>query len=194
MKLMLTCTIAAFGVLALVAAARQHGAAQPTPSTLDVIASRPAARAGVAGYDVAAQLSNQDLAQQSDTIVVARAVQTGIFWTADGRNLYTLVTVDVLETLKGDPVTTLVVAIPGGMDANRAVPIAVTYPAGPQLGVGEEAVLFLTDGSDAVAGSHAIAGFARGKFSIGADQMVRVGEDAVSLAAFTQEIRGYLQQ
>ena len=146
------------------------------------------------GYDVAAHLSNQELAQQADAIVVATATQTGIFWANDGRNLYTLVTVDVRDTLKGDQSTTLTVAIPGGIDANRRFPIAMTYPGGPQLGVGEEAVLFLTHADDEVAGTYAIAGFAQGKFAIGAGDMVRVGEETVPLAAFTQEIRGYLQQ
>lgn len=191
MKLLLTGTLLSLGVIALVAA-RQQTSPPSTSKLQNVIAQRPPAAAGTAGFDVGARLSTQDLARQSDAIVVARAMQTEVYWSANGRNLYTLVTVEVRETLKGESVSTLVVALPGGIDANRKVPIAVTYPGGPQLGVGEEVVLFLNS-TDDVAGSYAIAGFAQGKFSIGADQMVQVGEDTVSLAAFTQEIRGYLQ-
>jgi hypothetical protein len=193
MKISLTGTIAALGIIALAAAQVERPQNQSSPSAEPgVIRERPASRAGMTGYD-AASLTNEELTQQSDRIVVARVVDTEIFWTADGRNLYTLVTVDVVESVKGDAITTLVVAIPGGIDANRKIPIAVTYPGGPQLGVGEQAVLFLNDGGDQVAGSYAIAGFSQGKFAIGPDATVEVGGESVSLAAFTQEIRGYLQ-
>src|SRR4029453_12747084 len=82
---------------------------------------RPAAAggAGAAGFDIGERLSNRDLALQSDLIVTGRAVDTRIFWANEGRSLFTLVSVAVDDTLKGDQSSTITVALPGGVDAAR---------------------------------------------------------------------------
>jgi hypothetical protein len=81
------------------------------------------------------------------------------------RDLVTFVTVSVTETLKGEPLSSVTVAIPGGIDANRRFPVAVTYPGAPSLGPDEEVLLFLVNGQD-VSGAFAVAGFSQGKFSV----------------------------
>jgi hypothetical protein len=168
----------------------------------------------VTGFDVAAHLTNQDLATQADLIVIGRAVASRNEWVNDGRNLYTLVTVAVEETLKGEQGAITLVAIPGGVDANRRIPIAMTYPGAPRIAPDEEVLRFLTHADDEIVGSYGITGFAQGKFSIvagdqgtpmvgrnlsglrtaGSEKVVRGGDTLVPLAAFKQEISGYLQQ
>ena len=137
------------------------------PAALGVVRSPSGPGQGsVTGFDVAAHLTNQDLATQSDLIVIGKAVESRIEWVNDGRNLYTLVTVSVEETLKGERGATATVAIPGGVDANRRIPIAMTYPGAPRIAPDEEVFLFLTHADDEIAGSYGITGFAQGKFSI----------------------------
>jgi hypothetical protein len=92
------------------------------------------------------------------------------------RTLITLATVSVSESLKGNETSSLVVALPGGVDANRKFPVAMTYPGAPQLRPGENVFLFLT-AADEVPGSYTVAGFSQGKFSIITDED---GEQVVS--------------
>lgn len=163
----------------------------------------------VTGFDIAAPLTNRELAEQSDVIAIGQATGTQPYW-AD-RNLFTLVTFAVSETLKGDGGGTITVALPGGVDATRRIPIAMTYPGAPRISRDEEVFLFLTREVEEVPGSYAIAGFSQGKFSIipadggasaglrslgaqsPAARQVRVGDALVALSSFTEEIRGYLQ-
>jgi hypothetical protein len=197
------------GVLLLVTAATSSS---PSPvRTIQQDASpralpAPVPRAGMTAIDVGTLLSRRELAVQSAQIVVGTAVDRMTQWSADGRNLYTLVTVAVEQTLKGDASESVIVALPGGIDANRRIPIAMTYPGGPQIGHGEEAVLFLTPADDEVPGARAITGFSQGKFVIEsgpppdpslrmqrAERTVRVGDSSVPLSAFLDEIRSYIQ-
>jgi hypothetical protein len=79
-----------------------------------------------------------------------------------------LATVAVSESLKGTPGETLTVVLPGGVDANRKIPVAMTYPGAPRLTPGENAFLFLS--SDSEVGGYNVTGFAQGKFSIVNDE------------------------
>ena len=204
--------LCAAGVTAIVAGL--WGTPTVTPAAHQVADRRSdvvrAPRSGsVTGFDVAAQLTNRDLTEQSDVIAIGQATDTRPYW-AD-RNLFTLVTIAVSETLKGDGSGTIIVALPGGVDANRRIPIVMTYPSAPFISPDEEVFLFLTWDEEEAPGSYAIAGFAQGKFSIvpadggaavglrtlgpqsPADKQVRVGDALVPLSAFKEEIRGYLQ-
>jgi hypothetical protein len=121
----------------------------------------------------AIRLSNDDLTDQADLIVVGRAVDQETRWV--GRNLVTLVTVAVTEAIKGEAVGSITVALPGGIDAKRKFPVAMTYAGAPRLSANEEVFLFLTAG-DEVEGSYAVSGFSQGKFSI----VEEAGEKKVS--------------
>jgi hypothetical protein len=99
------------------------------------------------------------------------------------------------------------------VDANRAVPIAMTYPGAPQITPGENVFLFLTNSGE-VPGSYTVAGFSQGKFSIVTDedgeQMVardlrktslksdngihRGLNNTIPLSKLKDEVRGYLNQ
>lgn len=204
-------TIAILSVIGLTAAFSsdrlQHDSlAEPARASADVERA-PGAGAGdaMAGFDQGLPLSNRELATQSDAIVVGRATETQPFWVDSGRNLVTLVTIAVDQTVKGDNAATVTVALPGGVDANRKFPIAMTYPGAPRIAPDEDVLLFLVHADDEVAGSYAVTGFSQGKFAIesgpapaglraqAASRNVRVGGALVPLSTFVDEIRSYLQ-
>jgi hypothetical protein len=115
---------------------------------------------------LALALSLEDMVNQSDVIAIGNVLETRSVWI--DRNLVTLATVAVSESLKGAPGETLTVVLPGGVDANRKIPVAMTYPGAPKLTPGENTFLFLH--SDSEVGGYNIAGFAQGKFSIVNDE------------------------
>ena|SRR5690242_13142962 len=132
---------------------------------------------------LATALSLEDMVNQSDAIVIGNCVETKSVWV--DRSLVTLATVSVSESLKGGA-STLTVALPGGVDANRKIPIAMTYPGAPQMRPGEDVFLFLTSDGD-VAGSYTVAGFSQGKFSIVTDED---GQQLVSRDLRKTELQG----
>jgi len=160
---------------------------------------------------LAVALSVEDMVNQSDVIAIGSCVETKSVWV--DQSLVTLATVSVAETLKGGEASTLTVALPGGVDANRKIPIAMTYPGAPQMQPGENVFLFLTAESD-VAGSYTVAGFSQGKFSIVTDEDgqqlvsrdlrktslqgnngVRRGQTSLTpLANLKAEVKGYLKK
>ena len=125
---------------------------------------------------LAVALSVGDMVSQADVIAIGRAVDTRSMWV--DRSLVTLVTVAVNESLKGTPGDTLTVVVPGGIDANRKIPIAMTYPGAPRLTPGEDVFLFLNVDSE-VGGGYNVTGFSQGKFSIveGDDGETKVSRD-----------------
>ena len=144
---------------ALVASARWASRADEAPS-------EPTLQA--ADTTLAVSLSLEDMVSQSDVIAIGSCVETQSVWV--DKSLVTLATVAVNETLKGDESTTnLTVALPGGADANRKIPIAMNYPGAPRITPGEDVLLFLTHTGE-VAGSYTVAGFSQGKFSIVKDE------------------------
>jgi hypothetical protein len=130
---------------------------------------------------LALALSIGDMTDQADVIAIGNCVETRSMWV--DRSLVTLVTVAVGESLKGDPGETLTVVIPGGVDANRRIPIAMTYPGAPRLTPGENVFLFLNADSD-VGGGYNITGFSQGKFSIveGDDGQPSVSRDLTQVS------------
>lgn len=156
-------------------------------------------------------LSMRDMIDQSDLIAIGSCVDTRSAWVE--RRLVTLATISVSETLKGAEPGTITVALPGGIDANRKFPIAMTYPGAPQMAPGEDVFLFLTADGDA-AGSYSVAGFSQGKFSIVKDEEgeqivtrdltrtvlkenngVRRGSaDAMALSSLKAQVKAYLRQ
>jgi hypothetical protein len=123
---------------------------------------------------VVAPLTDTELVDASSAVVTGRCVATESRWI--GRDLVTVATVEVDDAWKSDGETaavspsTLQVVLPGGIDADRPVPVAVTYPGAPSLVVGERAVLFLQPavGLDdlPLAAPLVITGFSQGKLSI----------------------------
>jgi hypothetical protein len=123
---------------------------------------------------VAIDLSIEAMVSQSDMIAIGSCLDAQSVWV--DRNLVTLATISVKEVLKGDNSSTVTVVLPGGVDANRKFPIAMTYPGAPRINPSEEVFLFLTR-DDEVSGGYAITGFSQGKFSITKDED---GQEVVS--------------
>lgn len=160
---------------------------------------------------LAVALSLEDMVHQSDVIAIGNCVDIKSVWT-DG-TLVTLATVTVGESLKGTESGTLTVVLPGGADANRKIPVAVSYPGAPRLTPGEDVFLFLTSDPD-FGGGYTVAGFSQGKFSIVNDEdgqpvvsrdltrMSLQGDNGVRrglsnvtpLATFKERVRGYLNK
>jgi len=160
---------------------------------------------------LAVALSLQDMVSQSDVIAIGNCVETKSVWV--DRALVTLATISVSESLKGSGTSTITVELPGGVDANRKIPIAMTYPGAPNVTPGEDVFLFLTATGE-VGGTYNVTGFSQGKFSIITDedgeQMVsrnltktslksnngvrRGGADLMPLANLKAQVKGYLNQ
>jgi hypothetical protein len=159
----------------------------------------------------ARQLSNRELADTADIIVIGRCTDVRPVW-ENSRTLVTVATVTVTERLKGESADSISVALPGGIDANRRVPIAMTFAGAPQMRDGEDVFLFLSR-REGVATGHVVLGFSQGKFSIvddgkggravsrdltqvrlvGGAGAVRGTVSLTSLSEFKQEILEYLR-
>ena len=122
---------------------------------------------GTPDTTLALALSLEDMVDQSDVIAIGNCTDTKSVW-VDG-TLVTLASVSVNETLKGTEAGSLTVVLPGGVDANRQVPVAVSYPGAPRMTPGEDVFLFLNSDVDYQLGYN-VAGFAQGKFSIVSDE------------------------
>jgi hypothetical protein len=150
----LTLAVSFVIVIALLASVRWSTTATDAP---------PADLLPAADTTLALALSLGDMADQADVIAIGNVVDSRSMWV--DRSLVTLVNVTVGESLKGAPGETLTVVVPGGVDANRKIPIAMTYPGAPRLSPGENVFLFLNADSE-VGGGYNITGFSQGKFSI----------------------------
>ena len=160
---------------------------------------------------LAVELSVEDMVNQSDVIAIGSCTETKSVWV--DQTIVTLATVSVSESLKGTEMSSITVALPGGVDVNRKIPVAMTYAGAPQIRPGEDVFLFLT-ASGEVAGSYTVAGFSQGKFSImtGEDGEQVVSRDLTKtslqgnngirrgqsnmtpLSSLKAEVRGYLTQ
>ncbi len=160
---------------------------------------------------LATALSVKDMAEQSDLIAIGSCVDTKSVWI--DRSLVTLATINVAETLKGAESNPITVVLPGGIDANRKFPVAMTYPGAPQIQPGEEVFLFLNVEPD-FGGGYTVAGFSQGKFSIVTDEdgqklvtrdltktilksnngIRRGSENATPLSSLKAEVKKYLGQ
>lgn len=165
---------------------------------------------GTPDTTLAVALSLEDMVGQSDVIAIGNVVNTQSVWTEG--TLVTLATVSVSETLKGAGSENLTVVLPGGVDANRKFPVAVSYPGAPRLTPGEEVFLFLTADTDFGSGYN-VAGFSQGKFSIVNDEdgepmvsrdltkmslqgnngLRRGQSNVTTLSSFKEQVRGYLK-
>ena len=166
---------------------------------------------GTPDTTLAVALSLEDMVDQSDVIAIGNCSSTRSAW-VDG-TLVTLATVSVSETLKGAESESLTVVVPGGVDANRQVPVAVSYPGAPRLTPGENVFLFLNSDVDYGLGYN-VAGFAQGKFSIVDDEdgepvvsrdltkmslqgnngVRRGGANAIPLASFKDQVKARLNK
>jgi len=112
-------------------------------------------------------MSLRDMAIDADVIVHGTCVD--LHAQRVGRSVVTLATIDVTDTLKGETVRKLTVALPGGVVPDNPVPVAIVYPGAPKLVVGEEIVLFVTREQE-IDHSFQVVGFSQGKVDVLTDQ------------------------
>jgi hypothetical protein len=140
-------------------------------------------------------LSIEEIAGQADLIAVGRCTETRSQWV--GRNLFTLATVSVGEVVKGEQRSSLTVALPGGVDAKRQFPVAVSYAGAPTMTPGEEVVLFLT-GEGRIPHAYDVVGYSQGKLTVVRDEAGRKtvsrGARSITLSEFESRIRSYLRR
>lgn len=127
----------------------------------------------------AVERTEADLIQESTLIVTGHCTHLQSQWA--GNTLVTLATIQVSEVLKGSAVSTVTVTLPGGVDVNRHIPVAMSFPAAPVILQQEEVVLFLTS-QNLVAGSYSVVGFSQGKFTL--------AQDAQGRSLATQNLNG----
>jgi hypothetical protein len=148
-----------------------------------------------ASATVLVPLSDQELATRADVIVIGHATSRQTVWV--GQDLTTFVTVAVSESLKGGAGTTLTVAIPGGIDRRRKIPIEIVYVGAPQISVNEEVLLFLERSGPRAHGAYVVSGFAQGKLSIVPDaagvKRIPRGQGQKRLSDFREEIRRHVE-
>lgn len=160
---------------------------------------------------VAAFLSNQEMTTQSDFIGIGRCTDTRSEWV--GRSLVTLAKISVSEVIKGEEQSSITVALPGGVDANRKFPVQMTYPGAPTIIPNEEVFLFLVS-EDQVPEAYTVVGYSQGKFTIieGEEGQKVVSRDltktalkrgskmerglrkSTDLSEFKNEVEGYLRK
>ena len=88
----------------------------------------------------AVERTEDNLIQDSTLIVAGHCTHLQSQWA--GRTLVTLATIQVSEVLKGGAATTVTVTLPGGVDANRRIPVAMGYAGAPEILQQENVVLF----------------------------------------------------
>jgi hypothetical protein len=111
----------------------------------------------------AIEQSTDEMAREAEVIVTGRCVNLQSTWI--DRELVTLATIQVSEVLKGQAGPQVTVVLPGGIDSNRPVPIAMSFPAAPELHLQENALLFLIPETQVEQG-YGIVGWSQGKYSL----------------------------
>lgn len=111
----------------------------------------------------AVERTEADMIQEAQVIVTGRCLALQSQWV--DRDLVTLATVQVDEVLKGSAGSVVTVVLPGGADANRKFPIAMSYPAAPEIFQQESVLLFLVP-EGRVADGWSIVGFSQGKLTV----------------------------
>jgi hypothetical protein len=148
------------------------------PSSLVCIA--PMLFAAALQATTAVELTNLELTQQADTIVIGKCQSVRSAW--EGRTLVTLATISISETLKGGVTGSITVTLPGGIDTSRKFPVSMTFPGAPSMQPEEEVFLFLA-ADPAISSGQTVLGFSQGKFSILTDskQKKSVSRDLTNL-------------
>lgn len=142
---------------------------------------------GTLHASTAIALSNQAMTDAALVVATGRVSAVRSAW--EGRTLVTLATVELGDVLKGDVTGSITVVLPGGIDANRRFPVAMTYAGAPQMMVDEEVFLFL-DREEGITSGLIVVGFSQGKFSIVQDA---AGQRSVSRNLTGLTLRGPAQ-
>jgi len=116
-----------------------------------------------------ARLTLDQMAAGSPAVARVRCVRTESLW--KNGSIWTVATLQVVESVKGKLPAEISVQLPGG----RVGHLTARVDGSPKFTHGEEAILFL---APAGAGGFTVSGWAEGTFRIGRD--ARTGEETVT--------------
>ncbi len=140
----------------------------------------PAARA-----TTLARLSLEQLAAGSDAVARVRCARGESRW--ENGSIWTLATVGVTETLKGNLPAEITMRLPGG----RVGHLTATVDGTPKFKPGDDAIVFLQRSS---AGGFTVAGWVEGTFRISRDPRTgneTVTQDSSAFAVFDASTRAF---
>lgn len=160
-------------------------------------------------------MTGEQIIDASELILVGECTEMRSQWY--GRSLVTLVTVSVTEVLKGESAGDVTIALPGGLDLDGPVPIAVTFPGAPVWSPGDELLLFLDQvaapsggpslkatapaSADLGAAMFSVVGFSQGAFPVvmdGDTALITQSRDskqgALPLAVVKAQIQSYVNR
>jgi hypothetical protein len=132
-----------------------------------------------------ARLSLDQLAAGSDAVARVRFVRAESRW--ENGSIWTITTLDVVETLKGQLPGQIEVRLPGGRVGHLTSAVAGT----PRFHPGNEAVVFLQRSH---AGGFTVAGWVEGSFRISRDPRTgieTVTQDSSAFAVFDTAARAF---
>lgn len=132
-----------------------------------------------------ARLSLDQLASGSDAVARVHIVSEESRW--EGSSIWTLATATVVESMKGDLPSEIVIRVPGG----RVGHLISTVEGTPKFHVGDDAVVFL---QRSPAGDFSVAGWVEGTFRILLDPRSgneTVTQDSAAFAVFDAATRTF---
>ena len=132
-----------------------------------------------------ARLSLDELAAASEAVARVRCTTTESRW--ENGSIWTVTTLDVVETLKGNLPGRIQVRLPGG----RVGHLTASVDGAPRLAAGAEAIVFL---EKSLAGGFTVAGWVEGTFRISRDlrtQAEIVTQDSSAFAVFDTTTRAF---
>jgi len=126
----------------------------------------------------------EQLSKGSEKIVIGKVIYTESSYLEAGKAIYTFVTIEVDEVIKGDVVAgQIVLRVPGGSVGDETMEVSHA----PSFMIGEEVLVFVarqTDGQDVIYNAE------NGKYTIEDGIVV---EEGVPLENFVLAIRAYLE-
>ena len=139
----------------------------------------------VARATTLARLSVEQLAAGSDAVARVRCVRSESRW--ENGSIWTVATVEIAETLKGNLPAEITVHLPGG----RVGHLTATVDGVPKFKSGDDAIVFLQRSS---AGGFTVAGWVEGTFRISRDPRTgseTVTQDSSAFAVFDAATRAF---
>ncbi len=133
-----------------------------------------------------ARLTLEQMAAGSPAVARVRCVRTESLW--KNGSIWTVATLQVVESVKGKLPVEISVQLPGG----RVGHFTTTVDGSPKFTRGEEAILFLAPSN--VSGRFTVSGWAEGTFRIGRDPRTggeTVTQDSSALAVFDTATRTF---
>lgn len=130
------------------------------------------------GQGLMEKLTLEELTARADSIMVGEVTDIACYEENKG-NIYTLITLSVGQTVKGESEEEVVIKVPGGeVGENRLI-----VEDSPSFQLGERAVVFLKEGGD---NKFSVVGGFQGKFGIDEGDMV---SGNIPLTQFIDQIR-----